>query len=118
MKKLLIALLATTLCAFAAAPKKDRVEIPVTKRDVSEATKREVLNKAGVAPKDHHLYVVDHIVPLELGGSNNVTNLQAQKIADGKAKDKIEQEVTAKVREGTMTRTEALKILMAWKPAR
>ena len=35
-------------------------------------------------------YVVDHIVPLRNGGTNDQSNLQWQTTGDAKAKDKIE----------------------------
>jgi hypothetical protein len=35
-------------------------------------------------------YVVDHIQALECGGLDSPTNMQWQTVADGKAKDKIE----------------------------
>jgi hypothetical protein len=35
-------------------------------------------------------YVIDHIIPLKLGGPDNKGNMQWQTIEDAKAKDKIE----------------------------
>lgn len=35
-------------------------------------------------------YVIDHVKPLECGGSDSPSNMQWQTIADGKAKDKME----------------------------
>lgn len=47
-------------------------------RHVTEAEKREVFRLAGIPAIHRPLYEVDHIVPLALGGSNDLENLQAQ----------------------------------------
>ena len=45
-------------------------------RDVSTATKKEVYAEYGVTyPQASGAYEVDHFIPLEIGGSNDITNL-------------------------------------------
>ena len=44
-------------------------------RDVSEATKDQVYAEYGVTSHVTGQYEVDHLIPLELGGSNDITNL-------------------------------------------
>jgi hypothetical protein len=44
-------------------------------RHVSESTKREVYEEYGVASHHRGQYEVDHIISLELGGSNDIANL-------------------------------------------
>lgn len=97
------------LVGFGAAA--HRVSVPVTPRDVPEAVKRKVLDDVGIPKAERKNYVVDHKIPLELGGTNDISNLQAETIAAGKAKDKLERELTAKVRAGAMPLAEAQKIL-------
>jgi len=41
-------------------------------------------------PKGRKGYVVDHIVPLECGGSDTTANMQWQTVAEGKIKDRTE----------------------------
>jgi len=35
-------------------------------------------------------YIVDHIIPLKRGGADSPSNMQWQRVADAKAKDRIE----------------------------
>jgi len=46
-------------------------------RDVSEATKRQVFVEYGIDPKSDH-FEIDHLISLELGGSNDIKNLWPQ----------------------------------------
>jgi len=41
-------------------------------------------------PKGRKGYVVDHIVPLECGGSDTPANMQLQTVAEAKIKDRTE----------------------------
>jgi hypothetical protein len=46
-----------------------------TVRNVSQSTKEEVYREYGVTHRDPYEYEVDHLIPLELGGSNDISNL-------------------------------------------
>ena len=48
-----------------------------TARNVSEATKRAVFREYKVDPKSSH-FEIDHLISLELGGSNDIKNLWPQ----------------------------------------
>lgn len=94
------ALLVTVLCllgalaCFAALFAAEPCAYVVVKheRHTSTAQKRAVFLKAGVPYDKAHrpLYVVDHVVPLELSGLDDVSNMQLQTKADGHAKDLVE----------------------------
>ena len=48
-------------------------------RDVSTATKEEVYAEYGVSyPQPLGAYEVDHFIPLEIGGSNDIKNLRLE----------------------------------------
>ena len=87
MRALLMILALLSLAANPCVPK------DVNERHTTKAQKRAVFARAGVAYDKAHrpLYVVDHRIPLELGGQDEVANMQLQSKADGKAKDKVEQ---------------------------
>lgn len=58
-----------------------------TRRHVTTATKRAALAEYGVAWADRASVEVDHQIPLELGGANDISNLWAQPIAMARVKD-------------------------------
>lgn len=48
------------------------------RRRVRRADKAAAYREYGVPAADRHLYVIDHLVPLDLGGSNDLANLWPQ----------------------------------------
>lgn len=49
------------------------------------------------------LYRIDHLIPLELGGSNRPSNLWPQPYSDSKLKDRVEAELHDAVCSGAMS---------------
>jgi hypothetical protein len=60
------------------------------RRHVSEATKRLVLAEYGIAQSERHGWVIDHRIPIEVGGANSTQNLAPQTRVDAEAKDVYE----------------------------
>ncbi len=56
----------------------------------------------GGFPSRRRLYALDHLVPLELGGANNVRNLWPQPRSEAKDKDRIEKALHAAVCSGQL----------------
>ena len=73
------------------------------RRHVTDATKRAVLASYGVAWADHGAYEVDHLVPLEIGGSNDVANLWPEPWAEAHIKDVAENRAHREVCAGRVT---------------
>jgi hypothetical protein len=97
-------------------------------RDVSIATKEKVFAEYGIAYSEHADYEVDHLVSLELGGSNDISNLwpEAHDIANGSfIKDGLENHLHAEVCNGDISLTQAqreisgdwMKYYAMWKGA-
>jgi hypothetical protein len=73
-----------------------------TVRNVSTKTKSAVYAEYHVAQSDKRRYVIDHLVPLEVGGSNDIRNLWPEPRADAEQKDQTENLLHARVCNGTI----------------
>jgi hypothetical protein len=81
-----------------------------TVRNVSQATKNAVYAEYGIATHAPYSYEVDHIVSLELGGSNSIANLYPEAYAGtygARKKDVIENSLHQQICAGTMTLSDA-----------
>ena len=83
------------------------VTIPTQKRDVPAHVKKEIYKQNGITKAEQKNYVIDHKVPLELGGTNAKSNLQPQLKSDAKIKDSWENHLTKEVKSGKMTLEQA-----------
>jgi hypothetical protein len=83
-----------------------------TVRDVSTATKKKVFKEYDLPWSTHSNYEVDHIISLELGGSNDISNLYPESylIKDGaRVKDVLENYLHKQVCNGSISITDAQK---------
>lgn len=81
-----------------------------TVRNVSEATKKKVFKEYGIPYTKHSNYEVDHIISLELGGSNDISNLYPESylIKNGaRTKDIFENYLHKQICNGKMDVAEA-----------
>ena len=81
-----------------------------TVRNVTEATKKKVFTEYGIPYSQRSNYEVDHIISLELGGSNDISNLYPESylIKNGaKTKDIFENYLHKQICNGKMTVPEA-----------
>ncbi len=98
---------ATTSAPGKSSAPAPKVHIDKQPRNVPSSLKSEVFVENGIPKAERKNYVLDHKVPLELGGSNGKSNLQPQPKAAGKAKDQWENYLAAQVRNGKMTLEQA-----------
>jgi len=84
-----------------------RVHIDKQPRNVPSSVKSKVYKESGIPKAERKNYVIDHKVPLELGGSNDKSNLQPQPKAAAKGKDQWENYLAGQVRNGKMTLDQA-----------
>jgi hypothetical protein len=92
-------------------------------RNVSDATKHEVEQSYGLAPKGYGSSLeIDHIISLELGGSNDPANLYPERLTFAnhqpgyRIKDKVETKAAKAVCAGTITLSYAQHQIAAnWK---
>lgn len=84
--------------------------IPHCRRNVSYSTKAKIYSNYGIPKSERGKYTIDHLVPLSLGGSNDIRNLwpQSKKIYTGN----IEGKLYYKVKDGKLSVYEALNIIL------
>jgi hypothetical protein len=86
-------------------------------RNVSAATKRRVFAEYGIANPPSGAYEVDHLIPLELGGSNDIRNLWPEAYAgadNARDKDTWENRLKSQVCAGTTTLAVAQDEIIHW----
>jgi len=85
---------------------------------VSARTKRRVYLRYGIRRHHSGQYEIDHLIPLELGGSNSIKNLfpEAARLRPGfHQKDRLENRLHAEVCDGTMgLRSASHQIAVNW----
>jgi hypothetical protein len=69
----------------------------------STAVKDQVYAEYGIPSSQHYLYRIDHLVPLELDGSNAIQNLWPQLVRAAHAKDRLENALHSMVCGGQIT---------------
>lgn len=124
MRRLLLVLLLLGLPLPVLAREPCKVHIRRHERHTTTAQKREAYRRAGIAWEDRHSgkcaagCVVDHVIPLELGGVDEVRNMQIQIAPEGKAKDRVENWLAREVCKGKMTLKEAQARIVTWRLVR
>ena len=83
-----------------------------TVRNVSEATKKKVFREYNISPKEDK-FEVDHLISLEIGGSNDIRNLWPQSYDttpwNAHVKDKLENKLHKMICDGIITKEDAQK---------
>ena len=84
------------------------------KRNVSTAEKQKIANHYGVPKKDWPKYEFDHLIPLNAGGSDDITNIWPQPLDEAKLKDVVEQDVYNKLKDGEIDQEQAIQEIRDW----
>jgi hypothetical protein len=85
------------------------------RRDIDVGDKRRIAEAYGNLPQgEWSKYEFDHLIPICAGGSNDLRNVWPQRLDEAKEKDKIEVQVCAKMRAGTMTQKQAVAQLASF----
>ena len=78
-------------------------------RNVSQSEKNRVYAEYGIRRHTPGAYEVDHLISLELGGSNSIKNLWPEKQPGARSKDKLENSLHGDVCDGTISLRTAQK---------
>ena len=79
-------------------------------RNVSTATKHQVYVSYNIAKAKQRLYVIDHLIPLEVGGANDIANLWPELKDEAHRKDLEENALHGDVCRGDLTLADAQRI--------
>ncbi len=79
-------------------------------RNVSTRTKHTVYVEYGVSQSAQRRYVIDHLVPLEVGGANDIKNLWPEPKTDAKVKDKFDGQMHTAVCKGALSLADAQRV--------
>lgn len=86
-------------------------KIPYCIRNVDSWTKDKIYDLYNIPEECRHRYTIDHFFPLAIGGNNNDINLWPEHKLVKATRPKLEVELYNAMKEGTMTQSEALKII-------
>lgn len=88
-------------------------KVPICNRNVSSDEKQRIYNLYEIPAANRKSYTIDHLVPLSLGGSNDLKNLWPQPRSQSSAP--LETKVYNKVKNGEITIQEAINIILGEK---
>ena len=81
---------------------------------MSTRTKNRVYLNYGIRRHKAGAYEVDHLISLELGGSNSIKNLWPEKQPGARSKDKLENSLHKQVCDGTISLPTAQREIVKW----
>lgn len=85
-------------------------------RNVTQAVKDQIYQEYGIATHKPGEYEIDHLISLELGGSNDIKNLWPESYQgkyNAHVKDNVENMLHTKVCDGTLSLSDAQKAIAA-----
>lgn len=85
-------------------------------RHVTRKMRQEVAKRDGVSWSHRHRYVVDHLVPRQLAGADDLANLWMQPKRQAKKKDVVEMRLHKAVCAGQLSLTDAQERMRQWTP--
>lgn len=89
-------------------------KIPYCTRDVNGIEKSEVAKEYNTPRSDWRNYEFDHLIPLSIGGSDDIRNIWPQPLNQAKLKDRVEDEVFLAMKKGQLTQDQAISKLINW----
>lgn len=90
--------------------------IPHCRREVSREQKDAIAATYGIYGGERHAYEIDHLIPLNIGGSNHDRNLWPLYRPFAREKSQYEQWLMQQVANGQMTQVIAIRNIQAWRP--
>lgn len=86
--------------------------IPWCRRNVHRWDREAVYEKYGIPPECRHRYIIDHFIPLSLGGDNSYSNLWPEHEHVQNMRSDLEFETFLALKNGELTQSEAIDIVV------
>lgn len=87
-------------------------KIPHCRRDVDGRLKRRIYEDYNIPAQCRRFYTIDHLIPLSIGGSNDIKNLWPEHRALKERRPHLEDEVFARVSSGELSQQDAIQIVL------
>src|SRR3989339_1022864 len=89
-------------------------KVPICDRNVSVQTKYEVLARYGIPGNKRSLYKIDHVIPLSIGGSNDIQNLFPINLKVTEEYERLEESIYLDFRDGRINQSDAVRTILEW----
>lgn len=83
-------------------------------RHVSKKDRAQVFAAYGISVDQRHLYVIDHLIPREIGGADDQRNLWPQLEVESHQKDRLERQMNIQLCAGRISLEEAQARMKWW----
>ncbi len=87
-------------------------QIPYCKRKVSYTRRQKIYDDYEIPTQCRHLYTIDHLIPLALGGNNSDQNLWPEHVGIKRTRVRLETQLYHAMRRGEMTQDEAVLLIL------
>lgn len=86
--------------------------IPYCQRHVNTWLKEKIYKNYNVPEECRHRYTIDHMVPLALGGNNDIRNLWPEHVLVKATRQALENSLYHQIKRNEITAEEALQVIM------
>jgi hypothetical protein len=87
-------------------------KIPYCKRNVSNSLKTKIYRTYKIEEKDRKNYTIDHIIPLSIGGSNDIKNLWPEHYLVKNTRKNLEYKLYLDLKNNKINQKEAVRIIL------
>jgi hypothetical protein len=87
-------------------------KIPYCKRNVSSNLKKYIYDTYNIPESDRRNYTIDHIIPLSIGGSNNLKNLWPEHKNVKQSRPNLELDVYNYLKNSIINQEQAINIIL------
>lgn len=87
-------------------------KVPYCKRNVSLHTKNYIYSLYNIPSNERKDFTIDHIIPLAIGGSNNIKNLWPEHFSVKNTRKNLEYNLFINLKKGSISQKEAIETVL------